>query len=117
MNTSAEVRGLVKAEIADSTGGRLRVLELFAPRRVLVPDLRPLSRRRRCGSGVRYAVRARKLTPAQESAIRALAETKSMRSLAADFGVSHETNRAPVSLSYPASIRQHINIEELVEVG
>ena len=42
----------------------------------------------------RYGRRSRKLTPAQESAIRALAHTKSLRSLAADFGVSHETVRA-----------------------
>ena len=39
-------------------------------------------------------MRARKLTPAEESTIRALAGTKSLRSLAADFGVSHETVRA-----------------------
>ena len=40
------------------------------------------------------AARPRCLTPAQEAAIRALAGTKSLRSLAADFGVSHETVRA-----------------------
>jgi len=34
------------------------------------------------------------LTLSQESEIRALARTKSLRSLAADFGVSHETVRA-----------------------
>ena len=38
--------------------------------------------------------RRRKLTPEQEDVIRALAATKSLRSLAADFGVSHETVRA-----------------------
>ena len=70
------------------------MLELFALRRVAVPDLRPLPRRRRCGSGVRYSSRNRKLTPAEESAIRALAATKSLPSLAAEFGVSHETVRA-----------------------
>ena len=69
------------------------MLELFAPRRVAVPDFRTLSRRRPGGSGVRYSVRARKLTPAEESTIRALAATKSLRSLATDFGVSHETVR------------------------
>jgi hypothetical protein len=36
----------------------------------------------------------RKLAPEQESTIRALARTKSLRSLAADFGVSHETVRS-----------------------
>ena len=35
----------------------------------------------------------RKLTPQQEATIRALARTKSLRSLAADFGVSHEAVR------------------------
>ena len=69
------------------------MLELFAPRRVTVPDLRP-SRRHRCGSGLRYSTRAKKLTSADESAIRAFAGTRSLRSLAADFGVSHETVRA-----------------------
>ena len=77
-----------------SDGDRFRMLELFAPRRVAVPDLRRLPCRRRCGSGVRYSLRARKLTPTEESAIRALSATKSLRSLAAQFGVSHETVRA-----------------------
>ena len=65
------------------------MLELFLPRRVVVPDLRPFLGRRKCGSGVRYSVRARKLTPAEASAIPVLAETRSLRSLAADLGVSH----------------------------
>ena len=82
--------------MSGSDGGRLRVLELFAPRRVAVPDLRPRQRRRHCGSGARYSVRARKLTPAEESTLRALAATRSLRALAADFGVSHETVRAVV---------------------
>ncbi len=72
------------------------MLELFAPRRVAVPDFRSLPCRRPCGSGVRYSFRARKLTPGEESTIRALAATKSLRSLAADFGVSHETVRAVI---------------------
>ena len=41
----------------------------------------------------RYRSRARKLTPIQEDEIRVLAGTRSLRSLAADFGVSHETVR------------------------
>ena len=74
------------------------MLELFAPCRVPVPDLRPGHHRDQvvCGSRLRYARRARKLTPADESAIRALFQTKSLRSLAADFGVSHETVRRVV---------------------
>ncbi len=79
-----------------SDGGHSRVLELFALRRVTGPDFRPLSCRRPCGSGVRYFFRARKLTPAEESALRALAATKSLRSLAGDSGVSHETVRSIV---------------------
>jgi hypothetical protein len=35
-----------------------------------------------------------KLTPAQESAIRALVGTRSLRALAAEFRVSHETVRS-----------------------
>jgi hypothetical protein len=42
----------------------------------------------------RYRHRPRKLTAADEAAIRALAGTRSLRALAADFGVSHETVRA-----------------------
>ena len=38
--------------------------------------------------------RQRKLSPEQEGAILALAATRSLRALAADFGVSHETVRA-----------------------
>ena len=69
------------------------MLELFAPRRVAVPDLRPRQHRRCYGTGARDSVRARKLTPPEESAIWALTATKSLRSLAAEFGGSHETGR------------------------
>ena len=80
--------------ISGSDGDRLRVLELFSPRRVAVPDLRPRQSRPRCGPGARYSVRTRKLTLTEESTIRALATTRSLRSLAAGFGVGHETVRA-----------------------
>ncbi len=70
------------------------MLELFAARRVATPDLRALPRRRRCGTSGRYVLRARKITPAEASTIRAQAGTKSLRTLAAEFGVSHETVRA-----------------------
>ena len=72
--------------------------------RVPVPDFRPVSApfaprwparsRRDDDAARRYRARPRKLTPPDESAIRARAGTKSLRSLAADFGVSHETVRA-----------------------
>jgi site-specific DNA recombinase len=70
--------------------------------RVPVPDFRPTlaftprwssGSRRDTRAPSRYCQRARRLTPDQEAAIRALAATKSLRSLAADFGVSHETIR------------------------
>ena len=64
------------------------------PRRITVPDLRPRHRCRRCGTDARYSVRTHKLGPAEESAIRSLAATKSLRSLAPEFGVSHESVRA-----------------------
>ncbi len=69
------------------------MLELFAPRRVAVLDFRP-RRRHRCGTGLRYSLRVKKLTPDQEAEVRAFAGTRSLRSLAADFGVSHETVRS-----------------------
>ncbi len=77
------------------------------PFRVPVPDFRPApaytprwsARSRRDDPAPRrYARRPGKLTAGQESAIRALAGTKSLRSLAADFGVSHETVRAVLRL-------------------
>jgi hypothetical protein len=45
-------------------------------------------------SAARYRSRPRKLTTEEVTTVRALAATKSLRSLAADFGVSHETIRA-----------------------
>ena len=69
--------------------------------RIPFPDLRTdpavvprWPSRRHASSPVRYRVRARRLTPEQESAIRTLSGSKSLRSLAADFDVSHETIRA-----------------------
>ena len=40
-----------------------------------------------------HTPRRRKLSPEQEAAIRSLVPTKSLRELAAEFGVSHETVR------------------------
>ena len=48
------------------------------------------------GRAAPHIVQPRKLSLDQESAIRVLAQTKSLRSLAADFGVSHETVRRVV---------------------
>ena len=43
-----------------------------------------------------HTPRRRKLSPEQETAIRAEAGYRSLRELAAEFGVSHETIRAVV---------------------
>ncbi len=73
----------------------------------MIPDFRPAPvytprwsarSQRNQPTAHRYARRPCKLTPAQESAIRALAQTRSLRSLAADFGVSHETVRAVIQI-------------------
>jgi hypothetical protein len=72
------------------------MIELFTPRRVSVPDFRPLHLQSTCGTGLRYSQRAKGLSSAEEAAIIALAATKSLRSLAVDFGVSHETVRRVV---------------------
>ncbi len=69
------------------------MLELFQPNRVAVPDLRPRCRRGACGSGIRYSVRDHKLNLDLEVTIRAIGATRSLRALAAEFGVSHETVR------------------------
>ena len=60
------------------------MLEPFALRRLAVPDLRPRRRRASSGGRRRYVVRARRLTLEHEGTI---------CSLAAEFGVSHETVR------------------------
>ncbi len=83
------------------------------PVRVPVPDLRPAAvftsrwpsraAHNDC-TPQRYRERARKLIPAQQSAIRALAGTKSLRELAADFGVSHETIRSALREGTAAAI-------------
>jgi hypothetical protein len=82
------------------------VLELFRPRRVAIPDLRCdspcfIPRWSRISRGEKHPSphprnRARRLTREQELAICALAATKSLRALAADFGVSHETIRTVI---------------------
>jgi len=97
-------RRRVKAEIAEATGvGSASSIVRGAGVRVPVPDFRPASdfnprwpSRSRPDDPAprRYRQRPRKLTPAEEAAIRALAATRSLRALAADFGVSHETVRA-----------------------
>lgn len=57
------------------------------------PERRQVGRARRAAT---HVPRPRKLTVEQEATIRALATTRSLRSLAADFGVSYETNRTVV---------------------
>ena len=57
----------------------------------------------RSGRAPSQIARVRQLSPDQEAAIRALAQTKSLRSLAADFGVSHETVRAVLRRDQPAA--------------
>ncbi len=46
-----------------------------------------------------HSPRRRKLSAEQEAAIRALAATRSLRTLAAEFGVSHETVRSVLRAS------------------
>lgn len=48
--------------------------------------------------------RRRKLSPEQEAAIRTRARTSSLRSLAAEFGVSHETVRAVLRRKTPVAV-------------
>ena len=51
----------------------------------------------------RYRARARRLTADQESTIRARAATKSLRSLSAQFWISHETILAVVRRAHPVT--------------
>jgi hypothetical protein len=59
----------------------------------VAPDPAPV---RSCGRAASRTRRPRSLTAEQEAEIRALAQTRSLRSLAADFGVSHETVRRAI---------------------
>ena len=68
-------------------------------------DIAPVPPRRLSGKSQRVSAqvpRVRKLTPDRIAAIRAQAGSKSLRSLAADFQVSHETIRAVVRQKAPA---------------
>ena len=56
-----------------------------------LPERRPTGRSRRDGC---HAPRTRKLSPEQEAALRRSAPGRSLRDLAAEFRVSHETVRA-----------------------
>ena len=86
------VNRLVESCTGGSDGGRFRgcirpvdalVIAAPPPRRVSGKSLRASY----------HEPRKRKLSPEQEAAIRALAQTRSLRALAAEFGVSHETVR------------------------
>jgi hypothetical protein len=100
----------VKIQRADSTGiGSASSIIPEQRSRIPFPDLRtePTSHprwpsSRDAATPSRYRVRARRLTPEQGSKIRALAVTRSLRSLTADFGVSHETIRAVVRQDHSA---------------
>ena len=72
----------------------LSLISFLYPDRLLRLKQSYMTERCDLSEGPRYHLRARKLTTEQESVIRAMATTKSLRSLAADFGVSHETIRA-----------------------
>lgn len=86
----------LKLRTCGSDGDRSRMIELFTAQRVQVPDNREEHFHTLAGSAPRYARRQRKLSCADETTIRTLALSKSLRSLAADFGVSHETVRSTI---------------------
>jgi hypothetical protein len=99
---SNSTRGSVKSDRAEAMGiGSASSILSECHSRIPFPDLRTESTpsprwpsRRDTASHPRYRYRARKLSADQESTIRALAATRSLRALAAEFGVSHETIRA-----------------------
>jgi hypothetical protein len=99
---TAQTATIVKFERAEATGiGSASSITPSGQCRIPFPDLRaePTSSlrwpsRRAVSSPPRYRARPCKLTCEQEAAIRTLAAIKSLRSLAVEFGVSHETIRA-----------------------
>ena len=58
----------------------------------------------RSGRSPYQRARPRRLSPAKREAIRALAPNRTLRELAADFGVSHETVRAVLRASNRDSV-------------
>ena len=99
-----EARPSVKGETANPTGGRFRGCIL--PLDALVFALP--AERRRVGPSRRDAYhepRRRKLSPEQAAAIRASAGNRSLRELAAEFGVSHETVRSVIQGAGTISVR------------
>ena len=79
-------RGSVSSPRHDTTGTDPIDIAVVPPRRVSARSKRTSY----------HAPRRRKLSPEQEAAIRGEAGNRTLRSLAADFGVSHETIRAVV---------------------
>ena len=59
-----------------------------------------------------HTPRRRKLSPDQEAAIRRLAAAKSLRELAAEFGVSHETVRAVLRRGVTARCTRHASLRQ-----
>ena len=64
------------------------------PGLVVIAEAPPRRASGRSRRAAYHAPRRRKLSPEQEAAIRASAGSRTLRDLAAEFGVSHETVRA-----------------------
>jgi hypothetical protein len=92
MRQAKVARPIFNNNMGGSDGDRSRMIELFRPRRVNFPQVQ-VGGTVHVGTSQRYSFRAHKLTSDDKVKIRALAGTRSLRSLAADFGVSHETIR------------------------
>ena len=92
---------IVTSEMAEATGTEPAPSEPArwatsgsSPGLSVVPLSRPRwPSRRNVSASPRYRARAGQLASEQEATVRAQAATKSLRSLAAEFGVSHETIR------------------------
>jgi hypothetical protein len=93
-------------------GDRFREIDVVAlpltaflyPKRLLRLKRNAMAKRCDVSEGPRYHLRTRKLTSEQELAIRAMAKTKSLRSLAAEYGVSHETIRTVLHTNEPIDV-------------
>lgn len=87
----------VKPEIAEATGSVAQLRHDSAW--VVVAEASECRSAGVSGRAAEERERPRRLTPEERDAIRLLADTRSLRDLAADFGVSHETIRAVVRTS------------------
>ncbi len=107
MRQAKVARPIFNNNMGGSDGDRSRMMELFTPRKLLIVELRRNQDPRYHTSGTRYTRRPHQLTPIAEATTRKLVGTKSLRALAAEFNVSHQTIRVVCQRSEDCKARRN----------